>query len=97
MKPEVITNEITQILVLSVAAFILSMMLTPVYTFLAYRYKFWKKQREESTTGEKLKVFLRLHSAKFKRNIPTMAGAIGVISIAAVTFSSNFNRGQTFS
>ena len=95
MKPEVITNEITQILVLSVAAFILSMMLTPVYTFLAYRYKFWKKQREESTTGEKLKVFLRLHSAKFKRNIPTMAGAIGVISIAAVTFSSNFDRGQT--
>ena len=47
MKPEVITNEITQILVLSVAAFILSMILTLVYTFLAYRYKFWKKQREE--------------------------------------------------
>ena len=49
MKPEVITNEITQILVLSVAAFILSMMLTPVYTFLAYRYKFWKKQHERET------------------------------------------------
>ncbi len=93
--PVINTNELTHVLILSVVAFILSMMLTPFYTFLAYRYKFWKKQREASTTGEKLKVFLKLHQAKFKRNIPTMAGAIGVISIAAVTLASNFDRGQT--
>lgn len=89
------TSELTQMIFLSVVAFVLSMMLTPIYTFLAYRYKFWKKQRESSTTGEKLKVFLKLHSAKFKRNIPTMAGAIGVISITAVTLAANLDRGQT--
>lgn len=91
-----LSNGFTHILLLSVVAFIISMMLTPVYTFLAYRYKFWKKQRESSTTGEKLQVFLRLHSAKFKRNIPTMAGVIGVLSIAAVTLIANLDRGQTW-
>lgn len=91
-----LSNGFTHILLLSVVAFIVSMMLTPVYTFLAYRYKFWKKQREASTTGEKLQVFLRLHKDKFKRNIPTMAGAIGVLSIAAVTLAANLDRGQTW-
>ena len=46
-----LTRELTGPFVLSVAAFLLAMMLTPVYTFLAYRYKFWKKQRKTSTTG----------------------------------------------
>ncbi|MDO4684218.1 MAG: phospho-N-acetylmuramoyl-pentapeptide-transferase [Candidatus Saccharibacteria bacterium] len=96
MTSALITNELTHVLVLSVIAFVVSMMLTPVYTFLAYKYKFWKKQREASTTGEKLKVFLKLHSDKFKRNIPTMAGAIGVLSIAAVTLAANLDRGQTW-
>lgn len=91
-----LSNGFTHILLLSVVAFIVSMMLTPVYTFLAYRYKFWKKQREASTTGEKLQVFLKLHKDKFKRNIPTMAGAIGVLSIAAVTLVANLDRGQTW-
>lgn len=91
-----LSNGFTHILLLSVVAFIVSMMLTPVYTFLAYRYKFWKKQREASTTGEKLQVFLKLHKDKFKRNIPTMAGAIGVLSIAAVTLAANLDRGQTW-
>lgn len=93
--PTIVTNELTHMLILSVIAFIVSMLLTPVYTFLAYRYKFWKKQREASTTGEKLQVFLQLHKKKFKRNIPTMAGVIGVLSIMLVTLSANLDRGQT--
>ena len=46
---DVLTTEMTRIFILSIAAFLLGMLLTPVYTFLAYRYKFWKKQR--STSG----------------------------------------------
>jgi phospho-N-acetylmuramoyl-pentapeptide-transferase len=91
-----LTAELTAIFLLSVGSFILAMFLTPIYTFLAYRYKFWKKQRTNSTTGEKLEVFIKLHAAKFKRNIPTMAGAIFVISITVITFFFNFNRGQTW-
>lgn len=95
MSLQTLTNEMTDMFLLSVASFILAMLLTPLYTFLAYRYRFWKKPRDTSTTGEKLKVFLHLHQAKFKRNIPTMAGAIGVIAIAVVTLW-NLDRGQTW-
>lgn len=92
---QTLINEMTDVFVLSVAAFVLGMLLTPVYTFLAYRYRFWKKPRDTSTTGEKLLVFANLHKAKFKRNIPTMAGIIGVIAISVVTLW-NLDRGQTW-
>jgi len=91
-----LTQNLTGTFMLSVGAFLLAMALTPVYTFLAYRYKFWKKQRSTSTTGEKLEVFTKLHADKFKRNIPTMAGIIGVTSIAFVTFFFNLDRAETW-
>lgn len=91
-----LTHNLTGTFLLSVSAFLLAMLLTPVYTFLAYRYKFWKKQRSTSTTGEKLEIFTKLHADKFKRNIPTMAGVIGVISIIIVTFFFNLDRAQTW-
>ncbi|HJP80810.1 MAG TPA: phospho-N-acetylmuramoyl-pentapeptide-transferase [Candidatus Saccharimonadales bacterium] len=91
-----LTQGLTGTFLLSVGAFLLAMFLTPIYTFLAYRYKFWKKQRSTSTTGEKLEVFTKLHAAKFKRNIPTMAGIIGVASIFVITFFFNLDRAQTW-
>src|SRR5690349_19236076 len=90
------TQELTGTFLLSVGAFLLAMLLTPLYTFLAYRYKFWKKQRSTSTTGEKLQVFTKLHADKFKRNIPTMAGIIGVVAITVVTFCFNLDRAETW-
>jgi phospho-N-acetylmuramoyl-pentapeptide-transferase len=90
------TGELNTTFLLSVGAFLLAMLLTPVYTYLAYRYKFWKKQRTTSTTGEKLEVFTKLHAEKFKRNIPTMAGIIGVVSIAVVTLCFNLDRAETW-
>ena len=90
------TTGLSETFLLSVGAFLLAMFLTPVYTFLAYRYKFWKKQRMTSTTGEQLEVFNKLHANKFKRNIPTMAGAIGVVSIAVVTLGFNLDRAETW-
>ena len=83
-------------LLLSLAAFVIGMLLTPIYTYLAYRYKFWKRQRSTSTNGELLEVFTKLHAAKFKRNIPTMAGAVSVIAITLVTVGFNLDRGQTW-
>jgi len=89
---QLLVGDVTQIFLLSVGAFLLAMMLTPVYTFLAYRYRFWKKQRTTSTSGEALEVFTKLHAVKFKRNIPTMAGVIGVVTVAAVTLAFNFDE-----
>lgn len=89
-------NELATVSILSVLAFTLAMFLTPIYTFLAYRYHFWKKQRTDSTTGEKLAIFTKLHAAKFKRRIPTMAGIIAVASITIVTLACNLERAQTW-
>ena len=89
-------TELATVSILSVVAFFLAMLLTPFYTYLAYRYRFWKKQRTASTTGEKLAIFTKLHADKFKRKIPTMAGSIGVIAILVVTFTLNLDRAQTW-
>lgn len=93
---QLLTGDVTQIFLLSAGAFLLAMFLTPFYTFLAYRYRFWKKQRSTSTNGELLHVFTKLHADKFKRNIPTMAGVIGVVTIAVITFVFNLDRGETW-
>jgi phospho-N-acetylmuramoyl-pentapeptide-transferase len=90
-----LTHHLTGTFLLSLAAFLLAMLLTPVYTYVAYRHKFWKKQRTNSTTGEALTVFNKLHANKFSRNIPTMAGLIFVVAITVVTLF-NLDRGQTW-
>lgn len=89
-------DAVIHIFILSVVAFLLAMAMTPVYTFAAYRFKFWKRQRTETTTGEALKVFNKLHAAKFKRNIPTMAGMVFVLAIVIVTFVLNLDRRETW-
>lgn len=89
---QLLQGDVTQIFLISAGAFLLAMMLTPFYTFMAYRYRFWKKQRSTSTNGEVLEVFSKLHANKFRRNIPTMAGVIGVVTIAAITFTFNFDE-----
>lgn len=91
-----ITTDLNTTFMLSVGAFLLSMALTPVYTYFAYRFKFWKKQRSTSTLGEKLEIFTKLHANKFTRNIPTMAGVIAVIAISVITFGFNWDRAQTW-
>ncbi len=93
---QTMTNELTHVFLLSVGAFLLAMFLTPIYTFFAYRYRFWKRQRENAVTGEKLQVFNRLHEGKIRRNIPTMAGVISVIAAGLVTLLFNLDRAQTW-
>lgn len=93
---QTMTNELTHVFLLSVGAFLLAMFLTPIYTFFAYRYRFWKHQRENAVTGEKLQVFNRLHEGKIRRNIPTMAGIISVIAAGLVTLLFNLDRAQTW-
>ncbi len=91
-----LTDELVKVFALSVLAFLLAMVLTPVYTFVAYKYKFWKKPRTTSTTGELLQVFSKLHKSKLSRNIPTMAGIITIIAIATITLIFNLDRQQTW-
>ena len=96
MTLESMTADLIHVFLLRIGAFLFAMFLTPIYTFFAYRYKFWKQQRSTSTDGKKLEVFTKLHAAKFRRNIPTMAGIISVFSIAAITLLFNLDRAETY-
>lgn len=90
------THNLVRILSLGFASFVLSMIITPIYTTLAYKKQWWKKQRTDAWSGGKAVVYQKLHAEKHKRLIPTMAGLIFVISIALVTLVGNLNRGQTW-
>ena len=91
-----LTQELIKLFALAVGGFLLAMLLTPIYTYAAYRYRFWKRQRTTSTTGEMLEVFTKLHATKFRRNIPTMAGIIALISVTIITLAVNLDREQTW-
>ena len=91
-----LTDALVKLTVLAVAAFLFAMALTPLYTYVAYRYRFWKRPRETSVNGEELTVFTKLHKAKHERHIPTMAGVIMIAAIALITFIANLDRRQTW-
>ncbi len=90
------SNEMFYGLILSLGSFLLAMFLTPIYTHFAYKYKFWKKQKKTTMDGKDLPVMTKLHQHKFKRAFPTMAGIIGVLTVAIVTLVCNWDRGQTW-
>lgn len=92
---QIITDELVGTFFLSTAAFILAMLITPIFTYYAYKYKFWKKQRTTTTTGENITVFKKLHAKKFARNIPTMAGMIFIVAIALISLI-NLDRSETW-
>ena len=96
MKFDASIDSLFHVSMLSLGAFLLAMILTPVYTYFAYKYKWWKKQRGSATTGEKLEVFTKLHADKFQRNIPTMAGIVAVLVVSVITVLFNLSRAQTW-
>lgn len=90
------SHNLIRILTLGFFGFALSMLITPLYTTVAYKQQWWKRQRTDAWSGGKATVYAKLHAEKHKRNIPTMAGLIFVIAILVVTLSVNLNRGQTW-
>jgi len=90
------TDTFIRIFLLGFMGFLVSMLITPIYTTIAYKHEWWKKARTETVGGEKATVYSKLHAAKHKRNIPTMAGVIFVFAIALVSLFFNLDRGQTW-
>ena len=92
-----INDEMFYGLLLAIASFLISMMMTPVYTHFAYKYKFWKKQKKTTVDGQALPIMTKLHAHKFAhRKFPTMAGLVGIIAVTVVTWAFNLDRGQTW-
>lgn len=90
------TDTLIRILLLGFLGFLVSMLITPVYTTMAYKWQWWKKPRTAATTGEKATMFMKLHGAKHKRLIPTMAGIVFVAAVTVVTLAFNLSRSQTW-
>jgi len=91
-----LTVKMTHILFQGFICFILAMAFTPIYTHFAFKYKVWKKIRTDAMTGEKAPVYYKLHAAKHKRNIPTMAGIVGVVAVTITMLTLNWSRSQTY-
>ncbi len=96
MTETILISQIMHLLLIGFGSFLLAMCLTPIYTFFAYKYKWWKQVRDTTTTGEKAPVFYKLHAAKHKRLIPTMAGLIMIVAISVITLFFNWSRSQTY-
>jgi len=89
-----LTQEATNIFILSFVTFCVAMLLTPIYTYFAYKHKLWKLSRTHSTTGEALEVIARLRTRK--RRVPLMAGLVTVTAITFITVLFNLDRQQTW-
>ena len=91
--------EIVQLLILAAGGFLLALAITPIFTHFAYKYRWWKQLKDTAWIGggkEKAPVFHKLHEAKHKRNIPTMAGVIIWGTVAIITLAFNLDRSQTW-
>jgi phospho-N-acetylmuramoyl-pentapeptide-transferase len=96
IKLSINPRELLHILILTIISFAISMLITPIYTKMAYKYQWWKKQRTESWSGGEATVYNKLHAEKHKRHIPTMAGLIFITTITLVTLFANLERSQTW-
>ncbi|HET7827623.1 MAG TPA: phospho-N-acetylmuramoyl-pentapeptide-transferase, partial [Candidatus Saccharimonadales bacterium] len=90
------SQTIEKIFLFGFLSFLVSMLLTPLYTAAAYSGKWWKKVRTLTLTGEKAAIYRKLHAAKHNHRIPTMAGMIFVLSTLIVTLAGNLSRSQTW-
>jgi phospho-N-acetylmuramoyl-pentapeptide-transferase len=90
------TDTLIRALLLGFLGFLVSMLITPVYTTLAYKWQWWKRPRTMDTTGRPATMLMKLHGEKHKRLIPTMAGAVFVVSVTLVTLIFNLSRAQTW-
>lgn len=91
-----VIDRFIPVLGIGVLGFAIAMLLTPIYTYFAYRHKWWKLPRSLTMTGEKAVGFSALHAAKHRRHIPTMAGMVILFAVALVTVALNLSREQTY-
>jgi phospho-N-acetylmuramoyl-pentapeptide-transferase len=90
------TDTLIRVLLLGFLGFLVSMIITPIYTTLAYRFQWWKKPRTTDATGRPATILQKLHGEKHKRLIPTMAGAVTVVAASLVTLLFNLDRTETW-
>lgn len=94
-----IIPEMVRLGIFAFGAFALSMTLTPIYTYFAYKYKWWKKPTDTAWIGggkNKAPIYYKMHAEKHKRHIPNSAGVVIWLTVAIITLIFNFDRAQTW-
>jgi phospho-N-acetylmuramoyl-pentapeptide-transferase len=84
-----------RILLLGFLGFLLSMIVTPLYTTAAYQKQWWKKPQEGEPNSEQAKL-MELYAEKHSRLVPNMAGIVFVIATCVATLPFNLDRAETW-
>lgn len=77
-----------KVLVTGLLAFILAFLLTPIWTYILYTYKFGIKIKEKSVDGNQLTVVNKLHASK--AGTPTMGGVIIWVTVSLLVLASHY-------
>lgn len=83
------TPNLIWVLLLGLLGFLVSMLITPLYTTAAYKWQWWKKPRPKHTAAQST-------SESARRQVPTMAGIVFVIAVCLITLSFNWSRTETW-
>ncbi len=89
-------QDLIRLFSLAIISFGLAIALTPLLSYLLYRFKVWKKIRQAGMGGAKTPIYNKLHKKKHRRNIPTMAGVLIWLVVLIVTVFFNLSRSQTY-
>ena len=86
--------KLNNIIMFALIAFFISWILYPIYISILRKYKLGKTIREVSVTGEKSKIFSKMH--EHKQGTPTMWGGIFLIVMALMIWLSYILKDQWF-
>jgi len=80
--------NILKVLITGLLAFLLAFVITPLWTYILYKYKIGIKIKECAVDGEKLTIVNTLHACK--AGTPTMGGVIVWISVLLLVLLSHY-------
>lgn len=80
--------NVLKVLVTGFIAFILAFSLTPLWTYILFKYKIGIRIKDHSVQGDKLTFVNRLHAGK--EGTPTMGGVIVWVTVALLALLSHY-------
>ncbi|MFH0905152.1 MAG: phospho-N-acetylmuramoyl-pentapeptide-transferase [bacterium] len=96
MEEAILQANLLRLFLLAAMGFFVAIIATPFWANFLYKFKFWKRQKEETIYGTQATVFQQLHTEKHRRNIPTMAGVLFWAIVLVLSAQFNLTRSQTF-
>ena len=84
--PEVV--NLLKVMVTGLSAFVLTFLLTPVWSHILYKYKIGIRIKTRSVSGEKLRFVNKMHARK--AGTPTMGGVLVWFSVTVLVLASHY-------